>query len=80
MINMHTDTSDSSISQLYLSLLKKCKHYLDKNFQSDRRKPLYPFFDFSSTKIRDSSDSDISGLDNNAKLRSNWLLYTTVQT
>ena len=24
-----TDTSDSSISQLYLSLLKKCKHYLD---------------------------------------------------
>ena len=23
------NTSDSSISQLYLSLLKKCKHYLD---------------------------------------------------
>ncbi len=30
MINMQTDTSDSSISQLYLSLLKKCKHYLVK--------------------------------------------------
>ena len=30
MINMQTDTSDSSISQLYLSLLKKCKHYLAK--------------------------------------------------
>ena len=28
MINMQTDTSDSFISQLYLSLLKKCKHYL----------------------------------------------------
>ena len=29
MISMQTDTSDSSISQLYLSLLKKCKHYLN---------------------------------------------------
>ena len=27
---MPSDTSDSSISQLYLSLLKKCKHYLAK--------------------------------------------------
>ena len=29
MINMLTDTSDSYISQLYLSMLKKCKHYLE---------------------------------------------------
>ena len=28
MISMQTDTLDSSISQLYLSILKKCKHYL----------------------------------------------------
>ena len=39
MISMQTDTSDSSISQLYLSLLKKCKHYLDtrakKGYQAE---------------------------------------------
>ncbi len=49
MINTRSDTSDSSILPLYLSLLKKCKHYVVNLVELD---------------LRDNQISDVSPLKN----------------